>query len=102
MFKLFLVATLMTCTTSIHAEELDPTRPFTSSAIDRESLAKNLKLYSVIISGNSRTAIINQKTLVVGDSLEEFRVIQIEKQKVVLQSSSETIELVLFTNALTK
>lgn len=102
MFKLFLVAFLISSSLSAHAEQLDPTRPFTKSMIDRESVEKNLKLYSVIISGNSRKAIINKKTMIVGDSLDEFKVIQIEKQKVVLQSSSETIELFLFTSALTK
>lgn len=102
MFKLFLVAFLISSPFSAHAEQLDPTRPFTKSMIDRESVEKNLKLYSVIISGNSRKAIINNKTMIVGDSLDEFKVIQIEKQKVVLQSSSETIELFLFTSALTK
>ncbi|WNC72895.1 MSHA biogenesis protein MshK [Thalassotalea psychrophila] len=102
MFKIFLLTLLTLFSLNINAEQLDPTKPFSKSITDRESVKQNLKLYSIISSGNSRKAIINKKIMVVGDSLDEFKVIKIEKQKVVLQSSSETIELVLFTNALTK
>lgn len=102
MYKIFFVTLLTMFSLNINAEQLDPTKPFSKSITDRESVKQNLKLYSIISSGDSRKAIINKKIMVVGDSLDEFKVIKIEKQKVVLQSSSETIELLLFTNALTK
>ena len=102
MFKISFVCLLTLFSLNINAEQLDPTKPFTKSAMDRESVKQNLKLYSIMISGSSRKAIINKKIMVVGDSLDEYKVIKIEKQKVVLQSSTETVELALFTNALAK
>ena len=88
---------LIVSSLSTNARQLDPTLPFAKSVLDREAGAQKLKLYSVIVVGETRKVIINKKTMTVGDSLGEFKLIKIEKQKVVLQSSSDTIELFLFT-----
>ncbi len=84
------------------AQELDPTKPFTKVALDKDSVQKNFKLYSVIISGQSKKAMINNQVLAIGDSLGEFKVTDILKNSVILTSSSESIELSLFANGLVK
>ena len=88
--------------TNVQAKPIDPTQPFAKSAIDKYSIEQNFKLYSVIISGQSKKVIINNKTLIEGDTLGEFTLTKIYKNSAILTSSSETIELSLFSNALIK
>ena len=87
---------------NVQAQSVDPTQPLAKSLIDKHAIEQNFKLYSVIISGESKKVIINNETLLEGDTLGDFTLTKIYKNSVVLTSSSETIELSLFSNALTK
>lgn len=103
MFKLIsLIVLFLASASGANAQELDPTKPFTKVALDKDSVQENFKLYSVIISGRSKKAMINDKVLSIGDTLGEFKVTNILKNSVILTSSSETIELALFANGLVK
>ena len=102
MFKQVFIMLCLIMSPLSFGQSIDPTKPFTRAALDKESVEKNLKLYSIIIGDSEPKAIINQKVMKVGDSLDEFKIIKINKSKVVLKSSTETIELSLFANALVK
>jgi MSHA biogenesis protein MshK len=80
---------LLLGSTSLYAQlDLpDPTKPSSfvpQVAKSTKSLVKQFKLHSVLISAQRRVAIINEKSVEVGDSVNGATVSQIEKSRVVL------------------
>jgi len=76
----------------------DPTKPSSfvpQVAKSTESLAKQFKLHSVLISSQRRVAIINDKSVEVGDSVNGATVRQIEKSRVVLEKQGTRFSLSL-------
>ena len=87
------------------AERLkDPTKPL-QGAVNSESEAltsQGYRLQSIFISGENRRAIISNKKVAVGDVIGEFTVAKILRNKVLLQNETDSLELNLFRQAVTK
>jgi hypothetical protein len=58
----------------------------------------SLKLNGVIIGGRNPVAIINDKFVRLGERIDGYKVVRIEKKEVFLKSSNRTIQLRLATN----
>ena len=101
-FTLSVLISSFLINTAAFAAEKDPTKPLTKTVIDAESAQQHLVLKSIMKTSNTRKAIINNKTVKLGDRIGEFTVIDIKKRSVTLQNNEETIELSLFNQALIK
>ena len=85
----------------------DPTRPSNPWAAVKATVAKtkrsaNLSLESTIVSRDRRLAIINGKTLGIGDLIDGARITNITPYKVVLHKSGRIVSLVLVSDKLIK
>ena len=80
------------------AQELvDPTRPpNASAALPGESASGGTQLQSVLISPGRRLAIINGKSVALGDAVGESKVVKITETEVVLQKGTETEVLKMY------
>lgn len=76
----------------------DPTKPgrfVTQLAVSTASLVKQFKLHSVLISSQRRVAVINEKSVRVGDSVNGATVQKIEKNRVFLNKQGSQFSLTL-------
>lgn len=74
----------------------DPTKPsrFVAQAVvSTAPLAKQFKLHSVLISSQRRVAVINEKSVQVGDTVNGATVQQINKNRVVLDKQGRRFNL---------
>jgi hypothetical protein len=72
----------------------DPTKP-PDSVLQKQGKAPEFLLSAVIELGDKSTAIINGKSLGVGDEIMGSKVIKIEKTRVYLKSGSSITEITL-------
>lgn len=84
------------------AQQLDPTKPLKQMTMSKESIKQHFRLYSIIKNNDSLSAIINDKTLMLGDKIGAYTAISINANQVILSNTKETIELSLFSNDLIK
>jgi MSHA biogenesis protein MshK len=78
-------------------ELVDPTRPPNSPAPGAQDGAPaGTQLQSVLIAPGRRIAIINGKSVALGDTLGESKVVKITETEVVLQKGDETEVLKMF------
>jgi MSHA biogenesis protein MshK len=89
-FKWVLLATFLVSQTALAL--VDPTQP--SSYRAPAASVSHFKLSSILVSGQRKVAVINGRALSVGESVGEARVVKIEKQQVLLNSSGKMIKLV--------
>lgn len=82
----------------------DPTRPVEfeepQTNVHGSETGTHYVLTAVLISGNSKLAIINNKIVKVGDSLGQGKVKSIESNRVVLEESNRKLVLHLFGGAI--
>lgn len=98
------VLSMLTLAGKVYAgQDLDPTKPFSDHRAT-STVKKNarLVLQSIIKRYNSRIAVINNKTLKIGDEIGLYQVVAINSKSVVLNSLQQRIELSLFTNVVAK
>jgi hypothetical protein len=78
---------------SAFAQMRDPTRPpFGSLGVDKFGI----KIESIIYSKERKFAMVNGKTVYVGDIVSAFKVVAIEKDRVVFQGSEGTFSVSLY------
>lgn len=101
MYKIMFVLCFLFISNYVNSQQVDPTRPF-GKVVSANSSEKSatLVLQSIIESNNKRKAIINGKALNVGDNYNEFNVIVISKNGVVLDSPQGRMELSLFSGVI--
>lgn len=81
---------------------LDPTKPLIGTSTKITKVEKStLVLQSIIAREQSRKAIINGKTLIVGDRIGLYELISIDAHGVVLSSPQRELKLSLFSTAVT-
>lgn len=61
----------------------------------KKSVRKPLQLSSILIGKARKVAIINGRSLVVGDSIEDAKVVKISKDRVSLRRKGKTVNLML-------
>ena len=87
-----------------YAELIDPTLPTNYAAggtsIQKTAEVVNFILKAVLISDDSRVAVINDSVVKVGDSIGDEKVKTIDTYKVTLVGASGELELKLFENAI--
>lgn len=95
---LLAAAALLPALAPASAQDLaDPTRPPNApSAAAGESTPVGTQLQSVLISQGRRLAIINGKSVALGDAVGESRVVKITETEVVLQKGTETEVLKMY------
>ena len=92
---MFLVVLLLLAISG-HASPRDPTRPpVVAKQTERVVPARHLKLTAILVRGDHRHARINDQLLTVGDALGEYRVTEIERRHVVLESADDDVRLKL-------
>lgn len=97
--KIILLIGLLFLSAIIFANR-DPTRP-PDAYLNRESQSttntKSLTLNAIVISKSRRVAIIDGKTVKVGDTIQNKKVIKIESDHVYLEDGNLQIDLPLFS-----
>ena len=96
-----IVALLLMISPSVHAQLDDPTRPAniantTSSATE---VTSSWDLSSILVSPQRRVAIINGKTMKLGETLVGAKVLMINETSVKLKYRGEIIVLKLFPDS---
>ena len=107
-FTLSVVFYVAVYSTTINAQQVDPTKPLNSAAIALNSdtslqntgETEQLRLESIIVKNNKTKAIINGKFVTVGDKVGEFKIEKISVNSVNLTSTDRNITLSLFTDVL--
>lgn len=106
MFKLnhvfLFVLSFILLTSQVLASKVDPTRPFGYKAASSTPNGKKMVLESIIQGVGVSTVIISGKILKVDDYLGEYQLTAVHDNSVILQSSTERIELKIFKNNLVK
>jgi MSHA biogenesis protein MshK len=90
---------LVVCFGNVHSEQLaDPTRPADATGAAREGSSgpSGPALQSVLISPHRRIAIVNGKTLKLGDKVGKARLVSITETEVVLQNGKDRQILKLY------
>ncbi|MFT6194295.1 MAG: hypothetical protein ACJASU_001195 [Cognaticolwellia sp.] len=103
MYKIILVALLLSLPQYANSQQLDPTKPFGAVALvstNSSEKSTRLVLQSVIKSNNNKKAIINGQVLNVGDKYKGFALIAINANGVVLDSPQGKMELSLFSSVI--
>lgn len=103
MYKL-LVIPLLFMALSAHAKGTDPTKPLIGYDLIESNVVggKKLVLEAIIHGYKVHTAIINSKTLKVGDTIMEHRLVAVNDDSVVLRTGSETLKLYIFSDVIAK
>ena len=103
MSKLFFLLCIFTVL-PISAQGVDPTKPLQGySLTDNNFIGEKKLVLEAIIHGDSvHTVVINKKTLKVGDSINEHRLVAVNDDSVVLRTDTETIKLYIFTGVIAK
>ncbi len=94
MLNKVVVLTLAAACQMVAAEIVDPTRPivYTESAVRGTG---NLRLESVLFSGNRQVAIVNGRVVGVGDRVGDAKVVRIHPGGVAVRQAGETWLLTL-------
>ena len=96
-FALVLTVVVVPALAPASAQELaDPTRPPNAPAPGQDAGPVGTQLQSVLIAPGRRRAIINGKSVALGESVGEAKVVRISETEVVLQKGDETEVLKLF------
>ncbi len=74
---------------------VDPMRParYHSGSIEKGPDTSSWQLTAVLISAQRSVAVINQKSFTVGDTLEGYRIVKIDFDRVLLKNRKRTIVL---------
>ncbi len=90
---------------AVNGQQVDPTRPFgisASSSYSDDEKKNDIVLQSIIQSQQLKKAVINGKTLIVGDVYKGYEVTAINSKRVVLHSPQGRMELSLFSGVIAK
>ena len=98
------VMIFLCCSSTIFAQQIDPTRPFMQRGINTPQaiIFNKLTLQSIIKQNLEKNAIISNKLLKVGDKIGEYTLQQINTNSVILKSADKQIELTLFSDVMAK
>lgn len=102
MFRVFLATFLLFCSFAAFTQEVDPTRPLgvtTSSSIFKVKKSA-LTLQSIIKIGSNHKVVINGEVLKIGDTYRGYKLLVINQNGVVLESSQGKMELSLFSGVI--
>jgi len=102
-YKIILVALLLSLPQYANSQQVDPTKPFGAVAAapsKSNEQSTRLVLQSVIKNNNNKKAIINGQVLNVGDKYKGFALIAINANRVVLDSPQGRMELSLFSSVI--
>ena len=98
----FILAALLLASAPLHADELqDPTRPSYANidgSPDDPKAAPALLLNAIRLSPGQRSAMINNRTVKVGEQVGDARVVAIDQTGVQLQRGTEQFTLQLLPN----
>ena len=84
----------------VNAEPLaDPTKPidYKSKPVKKTSRAVLPKLQSILVEGQQRQAIINNKLYTAGQRVNGYQITRIENDAVLLRYKSKSYKLALYT-----
>lgn len=98
-----LIAAIALISTDIAAAELvgrDPTMPPAGAAINTSQTNSTFELQSIMISDSRRVAMINQQYVMVGNTVDGAKVIEIQKNAVVLLISGKATTIYLFDGSI--
>ncbi|WP_448565557.1 agglutinin biogenesis protein MshK [Thalassotalea ganghwensis] len=97
MYRLVCIVVVFVSFIAFSAQERDPTQPLSKSLTSKlTQQKKTLKLESIINQGQQKIAIINGRLLKVGDVIAQYRIKEINQNKVILATAENQIELSLF------
>lgn len=101
MYKLLF---LIFIASSVSAQGVDPTKPLKGYNLAENNFVGEDKLIlEAIVHGDAvHTVVINKKTLKVGDTIREHRLVAVNDNSVVLRSATETIKLYIFSGVIAK
>ncbi|XQW85542.1 hypothetical protein ACOYR1_02080 [Thalassotalea piscium] len=102
MYKLIntMIVILMLSPTCVFAQEIDPTSPLFGSEVNLNQKSNQaIQLQSIVGQGKQATVVINGKVLRLGGLIEQYQLAKINKNSVVLASTStdKRLELSLFS-----
>lgn len=84
---------------------VDPTKPLSGYSAQGKTHVvgeKPLVLEAIIHGDKIHTAVINNTTLKVGDTIREHRLVAVNDDSVVLRTADETIKLYIFSGVIAK
>ena len=100
-YRLFFIGFVMVLNhSSAMASGTDPTRPpsglFSGTAISEDDIADGTpKLTSIMISDREKTAVINGKKYIEGESKKGIKLLQVQRWQVKLVHNGKTLQLPL-------
>jgi MSHA biogenesis protein MshK len=101
---LFIILTLVSITFNSVAATNDPTKPFGLGAITSGTnvAVKSLILQSIVHGDGIHTAVINGKVIKPGEYINQYRLVAINDDSVVLRSDDERLKLYVFKQRVLK
>lgn len=101
MYKFVLLLSFFVLT--IQAQQVDPTKPFgLSSTSQLQKKVNKFVLQSIIKQDNGLIAIINNKTMKIGDKVGKYQLTEITNKQVILSSYDKSFKLTLFNDIVAK
>ena len=102
-FKFIVITLLLIVSYNSCAQNIDPTKPLSTSNLTQEAEKKRgLVLETIIYSNKKKSAIISGKLMKVGDYIGEHELIIVNASNVVLRSDDERLKLSVFSSVVTK
>lgn len=103
MYKLLIMLVIGFVFSSFSYASIDPTKPLfgvkqSSKAVEQQKLV----LQSIVVSNGNRKAIVSGQLVQKGDRIEQYKVINIDKNLVKLESSEGQMTLKLFAESVKK
>ncbi|MGB1197572.1 MAG: hypothetical protein ACPG46_00910 [Thalassotalea sp.] len=99
MYKLVILTIAVMLSTTVTAQEVDPTRPLSASGQVGSEIKTItvMQLQSIVDSEKALTVVINGKVLKLGDRIEQYQLKKINKKSVVLSAADKRLELSLYS-----